>query len=59
MSWQPTETAPRDGTRVLLFSRQHKNICIGYWKAAWWLCQGSGDAFSASSWMPLPEPPEN
>lgn len=33
IEWQPIETAPKDGTRVLLgFERNRSNIEIGWWE---------------------------
>jgi len=64
--WQSIETAPRDGSEVLL---HYKNFCgaknlivTGHWddtqgpdNATWEHSCGSGDA---DHWMPLPEPPK-
>jgi hypothetical protein len=66
MKWQPIETAPRDGTIVLLFARRLKypvmfRIC-GWWsrdKECWVeLCFYEPDGLVAYNWMPLPEPPD-
>lgn len=60
--WRPIETAPRDGTRVLLLHvRVECEVMLGYWDeqndgwetdSEWW-----PDA-DFSHWMPLPNPPE-
>ena len=67
MSWQPIETAPRDGTIVLYWSNRgfavgnSPGACVrGNWeqiRGSWF---GSGDklAMLATHWMPLPPPPE-
>lgn len=65
--WQPIETAPRDGTNVLLVN--HKgNMATGMWmnspfSIGWWLRGGIGpdaffnDHFGPAAWQPLPTPP--
>lgn len=66
--WQRIETAPKDGTFVLLHSPDsNNNPFIGQWHddadypdgGAWWGDNDSGFAIDAdpSHWMPLPEPP--
>ena len=62
--WQPIETAPRDGTSIMIFSKffhlpivasGHMKHGIFYWLGVF---SGQGlpdDAFS--HWMPLPKPP--
>lgn len=60
MNWQPIETAPKDGTRVLLYRAEYaESMAIGYYDSEWacWNAIG-GFEFSASHWMPLPEPPQ-
>ena len=59
--WRPIETAPKDGTRVLLL-RSHeegfdsKRIGVGYWKnETWW---STRPGMPPSHWLPLPAPPE-
>jgi hypothetical protein len=59
--WQPIETAPKDGTRVLTFGpdrivtayfdpgvRGHEREFPAGWRGA----------FEPTHWMPLPAPPE-
>ena len=57
--WQPMETAPKDGTEILLCSMFDMAVC--YWRddnvmQEWtWGC---GNVYSNPRyWMPLPEPP--
>lgn len=67
--WQPIETAPRDGTRVLVWVPKYAEHFV----AALMTCPDDGDqqwivarfhepkisviAPSPTHWMPLPEPP--
>lgn len=66
MKWQPIETAPKDGTTILLWSprmqwEKQKNIAImAYWSDCGWY-DGHGGGWGGrafSHWMPLPEPPQ-
>ncbi len=62
--WQPIETAPKDGTRVMLF-RAGRKICLGgYVTPSWALTlegwkNSHGNFFEPTHWMPLPLPPTN
>jgi len=64
--WQPIETAPRDGTKVLLLSQI--GIFVGSYDTydVWgrWALElsisGDGvDQECITHWMPLPKPPES
>jgi len=64
--WRPIETAPKDGTMVLLYdgncSRFQWRIVTAYWQTAYgepeWKTIGKRGSFrTPSHWMPLPEPP--
>jgi hypothetical protein len=71
VQWQPIETAPRDGTVILVYQNRKEIETI--YPARWledfdgrytWqvLCAIHGDNFLPDSyitrWMPLPEPPK-
>lgn len=63
MEWQPIETAPKDGTKVLLWD---DGVTIGEWSenvhpwndGNWWVEGGQVTTQTATHWMPLPEPPK-
>lgn len=62
-TWQPIETAPKNGTWVILFlDGIGRSICAYYSEAAgkWvdtWCAYINERPYNASHWMPLPEPP--
>ena len=62
--WQPIETAPKDGTHVLLGWAVGVGLVLsGYWpdwrgRKAWVTCVGQYQGSAAPThWMPLPPPP--
>jgi hypothetical protein len=63
-AWRPIESAPKDGTAVLLFG--DGDTFVGQWStySTWNLVHAGGyaeDADAPSSptlWLPLPEPPK-
>lgn len=69
IEWQPIETAPKDGTRIILgYSGSHS--CEGFWmddpSRNYWEDIGWFDSDSdvlcehprkPTHWMPLPKPP--
>lgn len=65
MEWQPIETAPKDGTAILLWPCWSDEIVYaGKWydgkvKNAW-VTQWGNQALPGkiTHWMPLPEPPQ-
>ena len=67
-AWQPIETAPKDGRRLLLGKWRHGNWIIEVGKYTIHPLPGmrNYEAFEARSvdfrpshWMPLPEPPRD
>ena len=61
MTWQPIETAPRDGTKVLLWCDKDHTVAVGWTvddgEFAYW-DSNSVDGWSYTHWMPLPDPPQ-
>jgi hypothetical protein len=66
--WQPIETAPKDGTKIIAFhiwSRHIQMMTIAHWgrpgayNAPCWISQGGTNHIDQPThWMPLPEPPQ-
>lgn len=69
MEWQPIETAPKDGSRILGYtpSWEPHIVCL-YWKDfqqddpefehGGFVDDFINETFYPTHWMPLPEPPE-
>ena len=66
--WQPIETAPKDGSDILLGGCQHgPAIRVASWGNGRYLgpkkgyerdwCDGPQYGFAPTHWMPLPAPP--
>ena len=66
--WQPIETAPKDGTPILVAENSRDYPFIAYWgyvgrftsSEKMWIGHdfGAMPEGSVNHWMPLPEPPE-
>ena len=62
--WQPIETAPKDGTKVLLYKPDDEFWCSSIATARWWakesewLCTGSAYFPAPTHWQPLPPEPK-
>lgn len=61
MEWQPIETAPKDGTEVLIFDGANRTV--GYFNRYWSLSvmgayAEDDEIYDPTHWMPLPEPPK-
>lgn len=60
-AWQPIESAPKDGTPILVwptpdYGNEFVRIGIDMWcNDTWWLSRHN---MRPTHWMPLPEPPQ-
>ena len=71
MKWQPIETAPRDGTPIILYIHWCRKVRTGHysnksgtittprWIVHWTENNKTKVAMEPSHWIPLPEPPED
>jgi hypothetical protein len=64
MSWQPIETAPKDGTSFLAANGMW--ITVGFWHRSFnvWACNAPvysryPPGEEPTHWQPLPKPPSN
>ena len=62
LRWLPIDTAPKDGTRILVFAPQVENgwVVLVWWQDDLWI---DGDMVAlgddaVTHWMPLPEKPQ-
>ncbi len=53
--WQPIETAPRDGTRILACNTEHGYCLVGYFRGAHFT-DGAFPLIDVTHWRPLPPP---
>ena len=62
LGWQPIETAPKDGTQILLWERQSRGPFMGWWHDGWpslesyWTDEAETEP-DPTHWMELPERP--
>ena len=59
--WQPIETAPKDGSYVLLAGKRREDIASGYWLQYAYACNGAWIwpfvLKDPTHWVPLPKAP--
>ena len=60
--WQPADTAPKDGTQILIaVAGDEYEVAWAYWNERWriWVLPMTNRAYQMepTHWMPLPAPP--
>ena len=63
--WRTIDSAPKDGSAILMFGRlrgnQRQKYVVGYWQdrscGEWVSSPGQYQARQITHWMPLPDPP--
>lgn len=60
MDWQPIETAPKDGTNIIVYCPLpgSEYIVTARFIRVWVDSYEGEDIFNPTHWMPLPEPPK-
>jgi gamma-glutamylcyclotransferase (GGCT)/AIG2-like uncharacterized protein YtfP len=63
-TWQPIESAPKDGTRIIIFGSERHNkvlahgvVSQSYFSGGLWQA-GGFTVFEPTHWVPLPPAPE-
>lgn len=59
MEWQPIETAPKDGSAVILVRKWADHMAICFYNETFdeWVSRGSVPFHNATHWTHLPPPP--
>ena len=58
--WQPIETAPKDGTNILVWCPERNRVYLVYWDEFaddWFAFTDRWISKVVSHWMPVPKPP--
>lgn len=59
MEWQTIDTAPKDGSRILLSRNWKESMAVCWWSEIdeEWIPVAGSIFTDATHWMPLPSPP--
>lgn len=60
LTWKAIGSAPKDGTKIILFCRATRTFAIGWWNATdknWWTPGKTGRLSRPTHWGALPVPP--
>jgi hypothetical protein len=60
--WRPIGTAPKDGTKILLWDARYDGVCSGYWHPEFngWRASGTEEMMhwcDMTHWRPQPPGP--
>lgn len=53
--WQPIDTAPRDGTEIVVYTADLDAMGVAWWEHGQWTVGESG--WEPTHWIPVPPPP--
>lgn len=66
MEWRPIESAPKDGTEILIRGTAHSMLmrdpitAVARWSEGWWgNFKGAPTYTKVTHWMPLPAAPSS
>ncbi|MBC6444640.1 MAG: DUF551 domain-containing protein [Alphaproteobacteria bacterium GM202ARS2] len=59
MMWKPIDSAPKDGTRIIVWCDAWNAPSSGCWYGSWWGVVYELGAFvhQPTHWQPMPDPP--
>ena len=57
--WQPIETAPDDGRKIIVYGGSRTEPTIEEADGGWWRLYIGAMNSIPTHWMPLPEPPKS
>jgi hypothetical protein len=57
MEWKPIETAPKDGTRILVYAPDIDRVLIATFRPSLRIWVGWRETLVPTHWMRLPNPP--
>jgi len=56
--WQPIETAPKDGTEIIVGESGTADVELCRWYDGEWVDRTYDPFADVTHWMPLPKPPQ-
>lgn len=56
--WQPIETAPKDGSKVLILELDSVHDAVYLSRKDIWVSPDGAYGYDPTHWMPMPDPPK-